>query len=729
MTGSSHNNATAQGVALPEGIELGKYHLIRKIGQGGFGITYLALHTESKEQVVVKENMPTFYAYRDKDTLLVHPLDEGEAKENYLHTLQRFVDEARTLARLHHPNIVRVLEAFEALGTAYYVMPLITGQELHKATPAVVDEAWLAPILRTLLGALDYLHAQNLLHRDLKPGNILLQEDGTPIIIDFGTARALQSNRSATMVGTPGYTPIEQITIHGNRGPWTDIYALGATCYRVITGELPPEANERLAADEDPYRPLAKRAELRHRFSAELLQSIDTALAVRAKNRWQSAKDWLQHLPTATPQPTAEPSTRSLPVTPLATEAATPRRGKLLTAIITIGLLLLLPFFYGAYAVYQAAEQDAKLRRAEEVRTEAVHLLQAEAERKAREEFELLTREAADRKAKEDAQAKLEALEITDYDKAILKYYNNPEKLKLLITAGADVNKADKDGDTPLYLAAREGHTECVKLLLDAPGIDVNMADKNGNTPLSMAARVDHTECVKLLLAAPGIDVNKVDEDGKTPLYEAADDGRLEAIKQLLAAPGIDLHKADKDGKTPLATAQEKGYVESARMIQAAINGEPIPRQMPRLSKQEAQKRLTAMKVDKKSYGDELVTAARWNYTEKLITLLAAGANVNHADYSDETPLCEAANYGQTEVIKLLLAAPGIDVNKADKNGETPLYRAAYYGRTECVKLLLAAPGIDVNKASRYGRTPLYQAGSMGHTEIVKLLKAAGAKK
>ena len=393
MTGSSHNNGTAQGVALPEGIELGKYRLIRKIGQGGFGITYLAQHTESNEQVVVKENMPTFYAYRDKDTLLVHPLDDGEAKENYLHTLQRFVDEARTLAHLHHPNIVRVLEAFEALGTAYYVMPLITGQELHKAAPAVVDEAWLAPILRALLGALDYLHAKNLLHRDLKPGNILLQEDGTPIIIDFGTARALQSNRSATMVGTPGYTPIEQITIHGNRGPWTDLYALGATCYRVITGELPPEANERLAADEDPYRPLAKRAELRHRFSAGLLQSIDTALAVRAKNRWQSAKDWLQRLPTATPQAAAEPSTRSLPVTPLATEPTAPAKHQPLF----LGLLALL-LATGASGAYSYIHNSTEKQIREEfAQAETARRAKEEAERKAREEFELLAREAADR--------------------------------------------------------------------------------------------------------------------------------------------------------------------------------------------------------------------------------------------------------------------------------------------------------------------------------------------
>ena len=568
MTGSSHNNGTAQGVALPEGIELGKYRLIRKIGQGGFGITYLALHTESKEQVVIKENMPTFYAYRDKDTLLVHPLDEGESKENYLHTLQRFVDEARTLARLHYPNIVRVHEAFEALGTAYYVMPLITGQELHKAAPAVVDEAWLAPILRTLLGALDYLHGKNLLHRDLKPGNILLQEDGTPIIIDFGTARALQSNRSATMVGTPGYTPIEQITPNGKRGAWTDIYALGATCYRVITGELPPQAVERLD-DEDPYRPLATRAELRHRFSAELLQSIDTALAVRAKNRWQCAQDWLQHLPTATPQPTAEPSSRSLPVTPLPTDAATPHRSKQRAVLIATAALLLLSVLYGAYAYYQAASQEAERRRDVDMLAEATRLLLAEAE--AERKTKRLTREQADRKAKEEAQAMLKAMEITDYDEAILKHYDNPEKLKLLITVGADVNQADENGRTPLYRAASVGHTECVKLLLlAAPGIEVNKANNSGYTPLYWAALRGHTECVKLLLAAPGIEVNKADKEGKTPLYWAAFAGHAECVKLLLAAPGIDVNKADNDGRTPLYQAARRGHTEIVKLLKAA---------------------------------------------------------------------------------------------------------------------------------------------------------------
>lgn len=313
-------------MALPVGLDLGHYRILSKLGQGGFGITYLALNQHTGEQVVIKENLPTFYAVRDQATWSIMPLDVEDAVENYTHTLTRFVDEARLLARLRHPNIVRVSEAFEALGTAYYVMPYISGQELHKAASAVVTEAWLLPIVRALLNTLAYLHSQNLLHRDLKPGNILLQPDGSPILIDFGTARALYSERSATMVGTPGYTPIEQVTTRGNCGAWTDLYALGATCYRVITGEMPPDASARLADDVDPYCPLASRADLLARFSPHLLRSIDKALAVRAKNRWQRAEEWLQALQLPpipqSPQLPPVPQAVQLPPIPLFSRAS-----------------------------------------------------------------------------------------------------------------------------------------------------------------------------------------------------------------------------------------------------------------------------------------------------------------------------------------------------------------------------------------------------------------------
>ncbi len=303
MTGQYNNTGThvGKGLALPPDVELGPYRIIRKIGQGGFGITYLACDIESGERVVIKENMPTFYAYREDGTLTVYPHDEEETVKSYAHTLTRFVDEARTLARLKHPNIVQVLRAFEALGTAYYVMPYVEGSELQAAAPAMPDEAWLAPILRSILGALAYLHSQNLLHRDLKPGNILLRHDGTPILIDFGTARTIESNRSSTKVGTPGYTPVEQMTTGGKCGPWTDIYALGATCYRIITGERPPDSFDRMGGT-DSYIPLTTRPELRERFSRRFLKSIDTAMALRADARWQSAGEWLQALSASAPE-------------------------------------------------------------------------------------------------------------------------------------------------------------------------------------------------------------------------------------------------------------------------------------------------------------------------------------------------------------------------------------------------------------------------------------------
>ena len=432
MTGNTHNTANTAKVkhmSLPEGITLGHYKLLHVLGQGGFGITYLAVDQRTNAQVVIKENLPTFYAARDDASMQVQPLAVEDAVQNYAHTLQRFVDEARILARLNHPNIVRVHEAFEALGTAYYVMPYIEAKELHKVIPTeAVDEAWLLPILKAVLSALDYLHAKNLLHRDLKPGNILLQTDGTPILIDFGTARALQTERSATMVGTPGYTPIEQITTHGKRGAWTDIYALGATCYRLITGQLPPEANARLAEDEDPYLPLTSRAELRARFSPALLSSIDKALAIRAKDRWQSAQEWTAALAAPT-TPSVAPSSTPLPTEQAAEASAASGDSskKPLTFILILLVALLIGGGYGVYAYLDAVEQERlqaeytlsetkriiaqehaeRLKREEEARIaqeEAERLAREEAERKAREEAERIAREEAERLAREEAE-------------------------------------------------------------------------------------------------------------------------------------------------------------------------------------------------------------------------------------------------------------------------------------------------------------------------------------
>lgn len=308
----SHNHNTENtphGAALPAGMVLGHYRIISTLGQGGFGITYMAENVLSGERVVIKENLPTHCAYRNSANLNVEPTGSPESHQSFAKTLYRFLEEARMLSRLHHPNIVRVLEAFEVFGTAYYVMPWIGGQDLHRVAPhpREVNEPWLLPILRSLLNALAYLHGKNLLHRDIKPGNILMREDNSPVLIDFGTAKELDTEHSATKVGTPGYTPVEQLTSRGILGPWTDFYALGATCYYLITGDRMPDSLDRLH-EEDPYRPLSTRAELKGRFSQDFLTGIDKALQISTKQRWQNALDWLIELgklpafvPTAAP--------------------------------------------------------------------------------------------------------------------------------------------------------------------------------------------------------------------------------------------------------------------------------------------------------------------------------------------------------------------------------------------------------------------------------------------
>ena len=280
--------------ALPMGLHLGKYEIRQVLGQGGFGFTYLALDRENGDNVVIKENLPAQFSGRGGDSLTVTTRGGRDGADNFEWAKQRFLEEARLLAYLNHPNIVRVLLAFSALGTAYYVMPWVGGRDLkHYAEEHGMDQPFLEGVLRQLLPALSYLHGNNLLHRDIKPANILCAAGGTPILIDFGTARALVSERSQTMVESAGYTPLEQIQSHGNTGPWTDLYALGATLYTLVTGEHPPRSTDRIGKT-DCYVPLVGRAELKGRYDAGFLAGIDKALALWPEDRWQSADEWLR---------------------------------------------------------------------------------------------------------------------------------------------------------------------------------------------------------------------------------------------------------------------------------------------------------------------------------------------------------------------------------------------------------------------------------------------------
>ena len=290
---------------LSRGTKLGAYTILKTIGQGGFGITYLAERDADSAQVVIKENLPFQFCYRNSyDSTVVSRPSFGD---DFEWALKRFIEEAQLLAKLSHPGIVKVLQAFKALGTAYYVMPFVGGNSLDKAAKPEGKElyVYVRNVLCKMLDALDYLHQHNLLHRDIKPGNILMTEDGNPVLIDFGTARALVSECSQTRIESPGYTPFEQVQSKGNTGAWTDLYALGATCYKIITGATPPPSVDRIGGAQN-FQTLVQRASEFPEFPHAFLKGIDKAMEVFAKNRWQTARAWLDAV-NAIPMVSEEP--------------------------------------------------------------------------------------------------------------------------------------------------------------------------------------------------------------------------------------------------------------------------------------------------------------------------------------------------------------------------------------------------------------------------------------
>lgn len=288
--------------ALPPGTLLHEYRIDGVLGVGAFGITYRGMDTLLNIPVAIKEYFPADLAVRKGEQVVL----KSEANEElYRFGLEAFVSEARILAHLKHPNIVRISRYFNAYSTAYFVMDYEEGTTLAalaRSRNEGFDEAWLRGILVPLLDGLRAIHAQKYLHRDIKPGNIYIRHDGVPLLIDFGAAKL--EFGAATTQGycalTPGYAPIEQYEEGGMQGPWSDLYALGATMRRCITGKRPVDAKTRLLAVEqglaDPMPPLTKVAA--GRYSPSFLEIIDSLLALRPEQRPASAAAVLARLET-----------------------------------------------------------------------------------------------------------------------------------------------------------------------------------------------------------------------------------------------------------------------------------------------------------------------------------------------------------------------------------------------------------------------------------------------
>ena len=264
----------------------GQYLIGKVLGKpGGFGITYLALDTRLETRVAIKEYLPRDLAGRDagQATISAHSSEDGEF---FRYGLTQFLQEARTLARFDHANIVRVRNFFEENGTGYLVMDYYDGVTLadHLAQQAQgkLPEKTAVGIMMPILDGLREVHAKNFLHRDIKPQNIYLTTGNRPILLDFGAARQAMSERSRSLsvVLSEGYAPYEQYHRRGEQGPWTDIYACAAVLYHAVSGEPPPPATERMSRDELDIGAL--------RVSTSLTNALRAGLAVDHKKRPQT---------------------------------------------------------------------------------------------------------------------------------------------------------------------------------------------------------------------------------------------------------------------------------------------------------------------------------------------------------------------------------------------------------------------------------------------------------
>tara|TARA_R110002072_G_scaffold6364_5_gene37548 strand:- start:702 stop:2483 length:1782 start_codon:yes stop_codon:yes gene_type:complete len=284
--------------ALTPGYQLHWYTIKKILGQGGFGITYLAEDTNLNQSVAIKEFLPIEMAVRDQSSS-VHPVS-GEYGEQFKWGLDRFMSEAQTLAKFKHPNIVRVFTVFPENNTAYMVMEYEHGNEMHGLlkNKAILSEEKLTAIILPILDGLKQVHAAGFIHRDIKPANIFIRDDGSPVLLDFGSARQSFGHETQTLTAmvSPGFAPFEQyISKSDKQGPWTDIYGLGATMYRAVVGRSPAEAMDRseglLHAGRDTF---VGAAEIKPEgYSASLLSAIDHALAFKAENRPQSVTEWI----------------------------------------------------------------------------------------------------------------------------------------------------------------------------------------------------------------------------------------------------------------------------------------------------------------------------------------------------------------------------------------------------------------------------------------------------
>ncbi len=337
--------------ALKAGFQIKDYVIDSVLGQGTFGITYKARDARTNRHVAMKEYFPREFSARGADGKVI-PSGSAEDISTFAWGLEKFDEEARTLAKFDHPNIISVKRFIRFNGSAYLVMDYCDGEPLDAILhrESTLDEERIRSFLRHLLDGLERIHAIGVVHRDIKPGNIFIRGDGSPVLLDFGAARQELSfhshSRSVTSMATDGYSPTEQYSTRSILlGPWSDIYAMAATLYRCVAGFKPQGAFDRQLHDElEPASSVAA-----GKYSAVFLKAIDHGLELKKENRPQNIIDWRDEFFGM--QANWPPRTHEIP---------DPHPKKLIPPVVW-WIFLVIILIYGAQRIHKSQRAKAEL--------------------------------------------------------------------------------------------------------------------------------------------------------------------------------------------------------------------------------------------------------------------------------------------------------------------------------------------------------------------------------
>ena len=294
---------------LPGSLLAGRYIVGQVLGFGGFGVTYIGYDQVLQQKVAIKEYLPSEFATRmpKQEDVTIY---SGEKEEQFLAGREKFVEEARRLAKFQsQPGIVQIYDCFETNRTAYIIMEYLDGislkEKLERDGAMTVEESM--PVIMAVIGALKSVHAAGILHRDISPDNIYLLKNGRTKLLDFGAARfaTTKHSRSLSVIIKPGFAPVEQYRSRGDQGPWTDVYALAATFYNMLTGQVPEDAMERAAQDT-----LKEPSKLGVKISPSLEAALMNALNVQIENRTKTINRFEQDLAASNVKRVAEKKRR-----------------------------------------------------------------------------------------------------------------------------------------------------------------------------------------------------------------------------------------------------------------------------------------------------------------------------------------------------------------------------------------------------------------------------------